>query len=132
MTFKVDNSSITGESEPKERFPSVFEGTAYLETEIWPLVEQWQFQGTLGIVIRTGDESVLGQIPKLTCSDEGRPSQMSKKSIYLSKKIALVAFMGRSIFIYSLVMNSTGIGITFSFAIGLFVAFVPQGNSGHK
>lgn len=125
--FKVDNSSITGESEPQERFPSVFD-CSYLEAG------NLVFSGTLavsgdalGIVIRTGDESVLGQIAKLTCSDDGRQSQMSKEIDLFVKKIALVAFlMAVVFFVYGLLMNY-GLGITFSFAIGLFVAFVPQG-----
>ena len=125
--FKVDNSSITGESEPQERFPSVFEGS-YLEAGNLAFSGTMAVSGeALGIVIRTGDQSVLGQIAKLTCSDEGRPSQMSKEIDLFVKKIAVVAFvMAVVFFIYGLVM-SYGIGITFSFAIGLFVAFVPQG-----
>ena len=125
--FKVDNSSITGESEPQERVPSVFEG-AYLEAGNLAFSGTMAVSGeALGIVIRTGDESVLGQIAKLTCSDDGRPSQMSKEIDLFVKKIALVAFvMAVVFFVYGLVM-SYGMGITFSFAIGLFVAFVPQG-----
>lgn len=125
--FKVDNSSITGESEPQERFPSTFD-CAYLEAGNLAFSGTMSASGdALGIVIRTGDESVLGQIAKLTCSDEGRASQMSKEIDIFVKKIALVAFvMAVVFFIYGLVMNY-GIGITFSFAIGLFVAFVPQG-----
>lgn len=125
--FKVDNSSITGESEAQERFPSVFEGS-YLEAGNLAFSGTMAVSGeSLGIVIRTGDGSVLGQIAKLTCSDEGRPSQMSKEIDLFVKKIAIVAFvMALFFFIYGLLMNY-GIGITFSFAIGLFVAFVPQG-----
>lgn len=126
--FKVDNSSITGESEPQERFPSVFEGCSYLEAGNLAFSGTMAVSGeALGIVIRTGDESVLGQIAKLTCSDEERPSQMSKEIDLFVKKIAIVAFlMAVVFFVYGLVMKY-GIGITFSFAIGLFVAFVPQG-----
>lgn len=125
--FKVDNSSITGESEPQERFASVFE-CAYLEAGNLAFSGTMAVSGdALGIVIRTGDSSVLGQIAKLTCSDEKRPSQMSKEIDIFVKKIALVAsIMAVVFFIYGLVMKY-GIGITFSFAIGLFVAFVPQG-----
>lgn len=81
----------------------------------------------LGIVIRTGDGSVLGQIAKLTCSNENRPSQMSKEIDLFVKKISIIAFvMAVVLFSFGLVMKY-GIGLTFSFAIGLFVAFVPQG-----
>ena len=81
----------------------------------------------LGIVIKTGDESVLGQIAKLTCAPKDRQSQMSGEIDLFVKKIALVAFLTAVVFfVYGLIMNF-GIGVTFSFAIGLFVAFVPQG-----
>lgn len=127
IDFKVDNSSITGESEPQERFFSVSE-RSYLEAENLAFSGTMAVSGdALGIVIRTGDESVLGQIAKLTCSDDGRESQMSKEIDLFVKKIALVAFILAVVFfIYGLVMKY-GMGITFSFAIGLFVAFVPQG-----
>lgn len=125
--FKVDNSSITGESEAQERFPTACEGS-YLEAGNLAFSGTMAVSGeALGIVIRTGDESVLGQIAKLTCSNEVRPSQMSKEIDLFVKKIAIVAFvMALVFFVYGLLMNY-GIGITFSFAIGLFVAFVPQG-----
>ncbi len=81
----------------------------------------------LGIVVRTGDESVLGQIAKLTCAPKDRESQMSGEINLFVKKIALFAFLTALVFfVYGLIM-SFGIGVTFSFAIGLFVAFVPQG-----
>lgn len=81
----------------------------------------------LGIVIKTGDQSVLGQIAKLTCAPKDRQSQMSGEIDLFVKKIAFVAFVTAVIFfIYGLIMGY-GIGITFSFGIGIFVAFVPQG-----
>lgn len=125
--FQVDNSSITGESEPQDRFVNACDVPALEASNL-------AFSGTmavsgeaLGIVIRTGNESVLGQIAKLTCAPKDRSSQMSDEIDMFVKKIAFVAFITALVFfIYGLIMDF-GIGATFSFAIGLFVSFVPQG-----
>lgn len=77
--LKVDNSPLTGESDPQERGPfnsqrNVFEA------------ENIVFNGTLavsgeayGIVIRTGDDTVLGQIAGLTAGEAKMASPLSQE-----------------------------------------------------
>jgi sodium/potassium-transporting ATPase subunit alpha len=126
--LKVDNSSITGESEAQERKADESRRENPLEST------NLLFSGTLvvsgeglGIVIRVGDKSILGQIAKLTIQGEKRPSQLSREINFFVRKIAAVAVLTAAIFFIYGVVKKFGIGITFSFAIGIFTAFVPQG-----
>ena len=126
--LKVDNSSITGESEAQERSAQASNGRNPLEST------NLLFSGTMivsgegfGIIIRTGDKSILGQIANLTIQGEARPSQLSREINIFVRKIAAVAVLTAAIFFTYGVIKKFGIGITFSFAIGIFTAFVPQG-----
>ncbi|KAJ3193161.1 hypothetical protein HDU67_005222, partial [Dinochytrium kinnereticum] len=75
--LKVDNSSLTGESEPQERLKHNTYESPLEATNL-------AFNGTLcvngdgfGIVIRTGDHTVIGQIASLTTNEQKRESPMS-------------------------------------------------------
>ncbi|RKP17122.1 hypothetical protein ROZALSC1DRAFT_16731, partial [Rozella allomycis CSF55] len=126
--IKVDNSSLTGESEPQER--SLLKGNNnYLEAS------NLMFFGTLvvngegyGVVIRTGDATVLGSIASMTCKEEKRPSQMSREIDLFVKKMAGVSItLAIIFFIIGMATNPKAISTNFAFAIGILVAFVPQG-----
>ncbi len=125
--LKVDNSSITGESEAQERSLAMAMKNALEATNL-------AFSGTTavngegyGIVIRTGDKSVLGQIANMTIAESTPHSQLSIEIDIFVRKIALVAFLTAVIFfIVSMVMGYS-FAVTFSFAVGIFVSFVPQG-----
>src|ERR1700677_2315379 len=74
---KVDNSSLTGESEPQEREKDNDMKNPLEATNI-------MFNSTLvvageayGIVIRTGDHTVLGQIANLTAGEEKLQSPLA-------------------------------------------------------
>ena len=77
--FKVDNSSLTGESEPLERTSKNTNENPLEATNL-------AFNGTLavsgecyGVVIQTGDSTVLGQIANLTQGEAKRASPLSEK-----------------------------------------------------
>ncbi|KAG6816111.1 hypothetical protein H0H87_008568 [Tephrocybe sp. NHM501043] len=79
--LKVDNSSLTGESEPQERF-SLPDGSKHRPPEAENLV----FNSTLvvngeawGIVVRTGDNTFIGQIASLTGGESGNESPLSRE-----------------------------------------------------
>ncbi|KAI9297876.1 hypothetical protein K502DRAFT_300279 [Neoconidiobolus thromboides FSU 785] len=76
--MKVDNSSLTGESEPQSRA---------VDNDMKNPLEAHNigFNGTLvvagegyGIVIKTGDSTVLGQIAGLTANEKKNPSPLSR------------------------------------------------------
>lgn len=75
--IKVDNSSLTGESDPQERGPE--------NTQKNPLeAENMAFSSTLvlngeayGIVIRTGDNSLIGSIANMASGEKKEASPLS-------------------------------------------------------
>ncbi|KAJ3221812.1 hypothetical protein HK099_003068 [Clydaea vesicula] len=132
--FKVDNSSLTGEAEPQER--------TNRNTHENPLeATNLAFNGTLavsgdayGVVVRTGDSTVLGQIANLTQGESKRESPLSQE---ITKFVGIISFFAIStaiIFFIVAYLNSTDkpttgakISYALNFAIGVLVAWVPQG-----
>ncbi|KAJ2391701.1 hypothetical protein GGI05_002872, partial [Coemansia sp. RSA 2603] len=125
--LKVDNSSLTGESDPQERGPG--------NTHRNPLeATNMAFNGTLAvagsayaIVVRTGDGTVLGQIAGLTAGEEKATSPLTREIADFVRIIACVALFTAAVFF------ATGMGLyrdfpfAINFAIGTFVAWVPEG-----
>ncbi|KAI8980239.1 hypothetical protein BDB01DRAFT_907035 [Pilobolus umbonatus] len=126
--LKVDNSPLTGESDPQERGPSNSQKNV-LEAE------NIVFNGTLavsgegyGIVIRTGDNTVLGQIAGLTADEDSDESPLSKEISNFVKIIATIAFTTAVIFFgVGFKVNSGNVSVTLNFAISVFIAWVPEG-----
>lgn len=96
--FKVDNSSLTGEVEAQERGPG---NTMESALEAHNLA----FSGSLavngeayGVVIRTGDHAVLGQIANMAQSEKKRLSPMTIEIDRFVKLIACVAAVTTVVF----------------------------------
>ena len=125
----MDNSSLTGESEPQER------NIALAAAGIPPQeAANLIFNGTiavigeaLGVVIRVGDATMLGQIAGLTMSGERRPSQLGREIDIFVKRLAAVAIITAIIFFGFGLFRSLSLGMNFSFAVGVFISFVPEG-----
>ncbi len=125
--LKVDNSSLTGEAEPQERGP----GNKHpLPLEAHNLV----FNGTLcvngegyGIVVRTGDHTVIGQIAFLTSSEDRRESPMNVEINFFVYFIASIAAVVALSFFGVSMGKNYGFAVSLNFAIGTFVSFVPEG-----
>ncbi|KAJ1935331.1 hypothetical protein FBU59_005420, partial [Linderina macrospora] len=125
--LKVDNSSLTGESDPQERGPGNKHSSPFEATNI-------VFNGTLAvsgeayaIVIRTGDSTVLGQIAGMTAGEEKMESPLNNEIARFVRIIASVAmFTAVLFFIIGMVINKD-FPFAINFAIGTFVAWVPEG-----
>ncbi|KXN70598.1 hypothetical protein CONCODRAFT_170603 [Conidiobolus coronatus NRRL 28638] len=125
--MKVDNSSLTGESEPQERLTQndkrspleavnmVFNGTLTVSGEGY------------GIVVRTGDNTVLGQIAGMTAGEKKNPSPLSVEIDNFVKFIATLAFATAIIFFILSIIVYKNISTTLNFSIGVFMAWVPEG-----
>ncbi|KAJ7221560.1 aminophospholipid-transporting P-type ATPase [Mycena pura] len=129
--LKVDNSSLTGESEPQERFPLAngsdvrpveaqnlaFNSTLIINGEAW------------GVVVRTGDHTFIGQIASLTGGESGNESPLAKEIGMFVIKISIIAIL------FAVVFFAVGISTvykgkasaTVTFAVSILVAFVPEG-----
>ncbi|KAI8319991.1 hypothetical protein GQ54DRAFT_298943 [Martensiomyces pterosporus] len=125
--LKVDNSSLTGESEPQERGPG--------NTMKNPLeATNMAFNGTLAvsgeayaIVIRTGDNTVLGQIAGLTAGEEKAESPLNHEISIFVRIIASVAMFTAVVFFVAGMCLYKDFPFAINFAIGIFVAWVPEG-----
>ncbi|KAF2668238.1 P-type cation exchange, alpha subunit of ATPase [Microthyrium microscopicum] len=125
---KVDNSSLTGESEPQERVKDNDMENPLEATNL-------MFNSTLvvsgeayGIVIRTGDRTVLGQIANLTAGEEKAPSPLAHEIDHFVKIIASIAITTALVFFgIAFPVNNNNVSLALNFAIGIFVAWVPEG-----
>ncbi|XP_078512737.1 sodium/potassium-transporting ATPase subunit alpha-1-like isoform X3 [Lissotriton helveticus] len=124
---KVDNSSLTGESEPQIRSPD-FTNENPLETRNIAFFSTNCVEGTArGIVIHTGDRTVMGRIATLASGLEGGRTPIAIEIAHFIHLITGVAiFLGVSFFILSLILGYTWLeGVIF--LIGIIVANVPEG-----
>ena len=126
--LKVDNSSLTGESEPLTRSIECTSQKSPLETKNLAFFGTTCADGTgKGIVINTGDRTVIGAIAKLTNTTVEEQTTLGREINRFIKMISVVAicfglgffFIGVG-FGYSMVTNMVD-------AIGIIVANVPKG-----
>ncbi|KZT61582.1 aminophospholipid-transporting P-type ATPase [Calocera cornea HHB12733] len=129
--LKVDNSSLTGESEPQER-RCVPEGSPSRTVE----AENLAFNSTLivsgegyGVVLRTGDNTFIGQIASLTGGESGNRSPLAVEIDHFVLIISCIAIITAVIF-FAIGIGSVYKGKaaqTVTFAVSVLVAWVPEG-----
>uniref|UniRef100_A0A8P4GNW8 Sodium/potassium-transporting ATPase subunit alpha n=1 Tax=Dicentrarchus labrax TaxID=13489 RepID=A0A8P4GNW8_DICLA len=124
---KVDNSSLTGESEPQSRSPDCTHDNP-LETRNVAFFSTNCVEGTArGIVICTGDRTVMGRIATLTSGLETGKTPIAKEIEHFIHIITGVAvFLGITFFILAIVLGYTWLEAVI-FLIGIIVANVPEG-----
>ncbi|CAK9303684.1 unnamed protein product [Gordionus sp. m RMFG-2023] len=125
--FKVDNSSLTGESEPQSRSPDNTSENP-LETKNLAFFSTNAVEGTAtGVVVHTGDRTIMGRIANLASGLQTGDTPIHKEINHFIHIITAVAvFLGISFFIIALIMNYTWLdGVIF--LIGIIVANVPEG-----
>ncbi|KAI1901219.1 hypothetical protein AGOR_G00032050 [Albula goreensis] len=124
---KVDNSSLTGESEPQTRSPELTHENP-LETRNICFFSTNCVEGTAhGIVIATGDHTVMGRIATLASGLEVNQTPINMEIEHFIHIITGVAvFLGVSFFILSLILGYTWLEAVI-FLIGIIVANVPEG-----
>lgn len=126
--LRVDNSALTGESEPQLRKNECTHPSNPLETA------NLAFFGTLckegsgkGVVVATGQNTVLGQIADLVTTDAKGKTPLRKeldRFIVMITVIALV--LGIGFFAAGFALGYS-LSVSFTFAIGIIVANVPEG-----
>merc|ERR1719175_363299 len=104
--FKVDNSSLTGESEPQTRTPE-FTHENPLETKNLAFFSTNAVEGTaVGMVVNIGDNTVMGRIAGLASGLEGGQTPIAKEIEHFIHIIT---------------------GVAVFLLIGIIVANVPEG-----
>ncbi|KAF6716588.1 Sodium/potassium-transporting ATPase subunit alpha-3 [Oryzias melastigma] len=124
---KVDNSSLTGESEPQSRSPDCTHDNP-LETRNVAFFSTNCVEGTArGIVIYTGDRTVMGRIATLASGLDTGKTPIAKEIEHFIHIITGVAvFLGVTFFILAIILGYTWLEAVI-FLIGIIVANVPEG-----
>merc|ERR1712020_866960 len=125
--FKVDNSSLTGESEPQARSPE-FTHDNPLETKNLAFFSTNAVEGTArGVVVNIGDNTVMGRIAGLASGLETGDTPIAKEIAHFIHLITGVAvFLGVSFFIIAFILGYHWLDAVI-FLIGIIVANVPEG-----
>ncbi len=125
--LRVNNASLTGESESILRNPDPFQGESLESPNI-------VFAGTTVIsgsgraaVFATGMTTEFGRIAHLTSAVEAGLSPLQKEIIKATRLLAVIAAaVGISFFILGFIIGR-GFWHNFIFAIGITVALIPEG-----
>merc|ERR1712117_478422 len=125
--FKVDNSSLTGESEPQVRSPE-FTHENPLETRNLAFFSTNAVEGTcVGMVVNIGDNTVMGRIAGLASGLASDETPIAKEIAHFIHIITGVAvFLGVSFFIIAFILGYNWLDAVISL-IGIIVANVPEG-----
>ncbi|KAJ8316053.1 hypothetical protein KUTeg_006232 [Tegillarca granosa] len=125
--FKVDNSSLTGESEPQIRTAD-FTNENPLETRNLCFFSTNAVEGTCkGVVVKTGDRTVMGRIANLASGLEVGDTPIAKEIAHFIHIITGVAvFLGVTFFIIAFILGYFWLDAVI-FLIGIIVANVPEG-----
>merc|ERR1719250_489466 len=104
--FKVDNSSLTGESEPQSRGPE-FTHENPLETKNLAFFSTNAVEGTcVGMVVNIGDNTVMGRIAGLASGLASDETPIAKEIAHFIHIITGVAvFLGVSFFIIAFILG---------------------------
>merc|ERR1711983_617387 len=125
--FKVDNSSLTGESEPQARSPE-FTHDNPLETKNLAFFSTNAVEGTAkGMCVNIGDNTVMGRIAGLASGLESGETPIAKEIAHFIHLITAVAvFLGVTFFIIAFILGYHWLDAVI-FLIGIIVANVPAG-----
>merc|ERR1719220_1744994 len=125
--FKVDNSSLTGESEPQSR-SGEFTHENPLETKNLAFFSTNAVEGTArGMVINIGDWTVMGRIAGLASGLDMGDTPIAKEIAHFIHIITGVAvFLGVTFFIIAFILGYNWLDAVI-FLIGIIVANVPEG-----
>jgi len=126
-SMKVDNSSLTGESEPQARDAEDSKAEV-LEAKNIAFFSTNCVEGSArGIVIRCGDNTVMGRIAALASNVDSGDSPIAQEIEHFIHIITGVAvFLGVTFFILAFVLGYHWLEAVI-FLIGIIVANVPEG-----
>eukprot|EP01119_Soliformovum_irregulare_P005914 TRINITY_DN1765_c0_g1_i1.p1 TRINITY_DN1765_c0_g1~~TRINITY_DN1765_c0_g1_i1.p1 ORF type:complete len:1070 (+),score=303.07 TRINITY_DN1765_c0_g1_i1:145-3354(+) len=124
---KVDNSSLTGEAEPQSR-STVCTDENPLETRNLLFSSTLILEGTaVGVVIRTGDTTVIGNIAALASATSLDATVLRKEIARFIKIVSVVAIsLGLIFFAVGFIVSLHWV-TNVVFVIGIVVANVPEG-----
>ncbi|PMP80983.1 MAG: ATPase [Roseiflexus castenholzii] len=129
--LRVDQSALSGESHPVRKTADPISGIGLSHAELPNLV----FAGTSvtsgtaeAVVFATGMRTAFGEIARLTLSVGDELSPLQREMERLTRVVSAIA-VGVGVFFFVLAVAIAGIDLAngFIFALGMIVAFVPEG-----
>uniref|UniRef100_A0A7S1PH34 Sodium/potassium-transporting ATPase subunit alpha n=1 Tax=Percolomonas cosmopolitus TaxID=63605 RepID=A0A7S1PH34_9EUKA len=125
--LKVNNSSLTGESEPQTRAPESSHANP-LETANLVFFGSFIANGSgIGVIVRTGDNTVMGNIAKLASSTGNEKTPLRIEIEYFVWVITALALGIGAVFLVLGLALGQGIVTVIVSTIGIIVANVPEG-----
>ena len=126
-SMKVDNSSLTGESDPLTRSPEVGHENP-LEARNLAFFSTNCVDGSgFGIVVATGDNTVMGDIARLVTNIKSEKTPIAKEIDRFVKIITIISVVTGIIFFGIAMAFGTPFFQAFIFMIGITVGNVPEG-----
>ncbi|KFP78569.1 Potassium-transporting ATPase alpha chain 1, partial [Acanthisitta chloris] len=124
---QVDNSSLTGESEPQSRSPECTHDSP-LETKNIAFFSTMCLEGTAtGLVLSTGDRTTLGRIASLASGVGEEKTPIAVEIEHFVDIIAgLAVLFGASFFVVAMVIGYPFLRAMLFF-MAIVVAYVPEG-----
>ncbi|MBW7882103.1 MAG: cation-transporting P-type ATPase [Caldilineaceae bacterium] len=129
--LRIDQSTLSGESHPARKSAEPVQGLQLARAELPNLV----FAGTSvaagtgrAVVFATGMQTAFGQIASMTQAMGQDLSPLQKEIQVLTKTLSVFAVVvGVLFFVISVFFTPMGLAASFIFALGMIVAFVPEG-----
>jgi sodium/potassium-transporting ATPase subunit alpha len=125
--IKVDNSSLTGESEPQKRSNVMTDELPFRTRNIVFFSTNCTEGVGLGVAVRTGDTTAIGQIAMFTTQGEKPDTLMKAEIKNFVHIISSIAFALGIIFFILAVITGYRVLDAAIFTIGIIVANVPEG-----
>ena len=125
--MKVNNSSLTGESEELVRVPEESEKNIFESPNVAFFGTSCTNGSGVGIVFKTGDETVIGQIATLVQSAKNGKTPIAVELDHFVKLIALIITCNGIFFFCLDFIHGNYIINNVNLIVGIIVANVPEG-----
>jgi Ca2+-transporting ATPase len=129
--LRIDQSTLTGESHAVRKTSDgiLLSGLAYAEMPNLVFAGTSVTSGTgKAVVIATGMATEFGKIANMTQLVEEELSPLQREMAFATKVVTIIAFhVGLIFFLLAAVLVGVSLAESFIFAMGMVVAFVPEG-----
>lgn len=126
-SMKVDNSSITGESDPLLRTTDPVKCSSLESSNLAFFSTNCTDGSGVGVVIATGDRTVMGDIASLVSNIETEMTPIAKEISSFVKIITILSVISGFLFFGIAYWFGTSFFAAFLFMIGITVGNVPEG-----
>jgi sodium/potassium-transporting ATPase subunit alpha len=125
--LKVNNASLTGESEDQEREPDKKDKNIFESRNVAFFGTSCTNGSGIGIVFKTGDQTVIGQIANLAQTAESGETPIAHEIDLFIKLISAITLAGGLFFFVINFIYGYGILDNINFMIGIIVGNLPEG-----